>query len=106
MAYVLVVLAVGMEVLGTSLLPVTKGFTRLGPSLASLGSYAVSIMLLSRIVDRLPVGVVYAMWSGLGTTAVMAIGAVFLSEPLTITKIAGAGLIITGVIVLNLGGAR
>ncbi len=50
-------------------------------------------------------GVAYALWSGLGTAAIVAVGAVFLGEPITLVKVLGISLIVAGVLVLNLGGA-
>jgi small multidrug resistance pump len=106
MAYVVLMLAVAVEVVGTSLLKPSEGFTRLWPSLGSLGAYALAFVLLAQTVRRLPVGVVYAMWSGLGTVAIVAIGATFLGEPLSVLKAVGITLVIAGVVVLNLGGAH
>jgi multidrug transporter EmrE-like cation transporter len=74
MAYVLLVLAIAAEVLGTSLLKTTDGFSRTWPTVACLASYAVSFVFLARVVTELPVGLVYAVWSGLGTAAIVAIG--------------------------------
>jgi small multidrug resistance pump len=107
MAYVLLGLAIAAEVLGTSLLKSTEGFTRLWPTVASLGSYVVSFLALSTAIQKgLQVGVGYAIWSGLGTTLIVIIGALFLSEPVTPAKVIGAGLVVAGVVVLNLGGVH
>ena len=106
MAYVWLVMAIASEVVGTSLLKPSEGFTRLWPSLGSLAAYAVSFVLLARTVELLPVGVVYAMWSGLGTVAIVAIGVTFLGEPLSLAKVVGIALVVAGVIVLNVGGAH
>jgi small multidrug resistance pump len=106
MSYVFLVAAIAAEVLGTSLLKPSEGFTRLWPSLGSLAAYAVSFVLLARTIERLPVGVVYAMWSGLGTVAIVAIGVTLLGEPLNVAKVVGIALVIAGVVVLNLGGAH
>ncbi|MFC0006517.1 DMT family transporter [Micromonospora siamensis] len=106
MAYVYLLLAIASEVFGTSLLKATEGFTRLWPTLGMLLSYAVAFGLLALAVRDIPVGVAYAMWSGLGTAAIVAIGAVFLGEPLSIPKVVGVALVIAGVVVLNLGGAH
>ena len=106
MAYIMLITAIGLEVLGTSLLPSTQGFTRIGPSVICLATYAVVFVLLGRIVEHLPVSVVYATWSGLGIAAIMLIGATFLGEPLSPAKVAGATLIIGGVVVLNVAGVH
>ncbi|AGZ42601.1 DMT family transporter [Actinoplanes friuliensis] len=106
MAYVFLVLAIGSEVFGTSMLKATDGFSRLWPTVACLGGYVLSFVLLSQAVKHIPIGVAYAMWSGLGTAAIVAIGTVFLGESLNLVKVIGLGLIVGGVVVLNLGGAH
>ncbi|MEU5942171.1 multidrug efflux SMR transporter [Micromonospora sp. NPDC047548] len=106
MAYLFLLLAISAEVFGTSLLKATDGFTRLWPTLGLAVSYLAAFLLLALAVREIPVGVAYAVWSGLGTAAIVAIGAVFLGEPLSVTKVVGVGLVIAGVVVLNLGGAH
>lgn len=102
MGYFLLTLAIASEVLGTSLLKITDGFTRLWPSAACLLAYALSFVLLSQVVKTVPVGVAYAMWAGLGTVAIVAIGSVFFGETLGLVKIVGLILVIGGVVMLNL----
>jgi small multidrug resistance pump len=107
MPYLFLLAAIAFEVLGTSLLKATEGFTRLLPTVVCLGSYVAAFAALAwAIKHELPVGVAYAMWSGLGTAAIVAIGVIFLNEPISIQKIAGVVLVIGGVAVLNLGGAH
>lgn len=106
MAYVFLVAAIAAEVVGTSLLKATDGFTRLWPTVGCLAGYVLSFVALSQAVKGVPVGVAYAMWSALGTAAIVAIGAVFLGEPITVIKVVGVSLIIAGVVTLNLGGAH
>ncbi len=104
MAFVFLLAAIAAEVFGTSLLKASSGFTRLWPTLGVAGSYLLAFLLLAQVVRDIPVGVAYAMWSGLGTAAIVAVGAVFLGEPLTPTKVVGVALVIAGVVVLNLRG--
>ena len=107
MPYLVLLAAIAFEVVATSLLKSTEGFTRLWPTVACLTGYAAAFAALAlAIKQELPVGVAYAMWSGLGTAAIVAIGAVFLGEPVTTQKIAGVLLVISGVVVLNLCGAH
>lgn len=106
MAYVLLLIAIGIEVLATSLLRSTEGFTCLVPTVACLCCYAISFVLLANIVKSLPVGVAYAIWAGLGTSAIAMIGVFFLGEPLSIVKVGGIVLIVIGVVCVNLSGAR
>lgn len=105
MPYLLLGLAIGAEVLGTSLLRATHGFSRLGPTAICLVAYAVSFMLLAHVVRDLPTGVVYAMWSGLGTVAIVGIGVTFAGQALTAATVVGVLLVVAGVVVLNLGTA-
>lgn len=106
MSYVYLMVAIAAEIAATSLMKSTEGFTRLWPTLACLSGYAVSLVALSQAVKGVPVGVAYALWSALGTAAIVAIGAAFLGEPITLVKVAGISLIIAGVVTLNLGGAH
>ncbi|MFF5171698.1 DMT family transporter [Micromonospora sp. NPDC000089] len=98
--------AILAEVLGTTLLKMTEGFTRLWPTLGLAASYLTAFYLVAVAVRDIPVSIAYAMWSGLGTAAIVAVGAAFLGEPLTLTKLVGVALVIGGVVVLNLGGAH
>lgn len=98
--------AIALEVFGTSMLRSTESFSRLWPSVACLGAYALSIVGLSLAVRSLSVGTAYAIWAGVGTALVVAISTVFLHEPLTAAKTAGLALIVGGVVLLNLSGAH
>ena len=106
MAYLFLLIAISLEVLGTSLLGVTEGFSRFWPTAACLGSYAGAIFALARTVQDIPIGVTYAIWSGLGTAAIVTIGVIALGEAITPAKALGVALVIGGVVVLNLGGAH
>lgn len=106
MAYVFLLGAIAAEIVATSLMKSTEGFTRLWPTVASLAGYAISLVLLSQAVKGVSVGVAYALWSAVGTAAIVAIGAAFLGEPITVVKVVGISLIIAGVVTLNLGGAN
>jgi len=107
MPYLFLFVAIAFEVVATSLLKATDGFTRLWPTVAVLAGYAAAFAALAWAIRQdLPVGVAYAMWSGLGTAAIVAIGVVFLGEPVSLQKVAGVLLVIGGVATLNLGGAH
>ena len=107
MPYLFLLVAIAFEVIATSLLKATDGFTKLWPTVALLVAYVAAFAALAWAIKQdLPVGVAYAMWSGLGTAAIVAIGVVFLGEPISVQKIAGVVLVIGGVVVLNLGGAH
>ncbi|MEV7331514.1 multidrug efflux SMR transporter [Micromonospora sp. NPDC093244] len=104
MAYVLLGIAIAAEVLATSLIKSTAGFSRLWPTVGCLAGYGVAFLLLAQAVKEIPVGVAYALWSGLGTAAIVAIGAVFLGESVGPVKLTGIALIIAGVVIVNLVG--
>lgn len=106
MAYVFLLSAIASELAGTSLLKLSNGFTRLWPTLGCLAAYGLSFIFLSQAVRTIPVAVSYAIWSGLGTAGIVAIAALFLGEPITLVRVLGIGLIVVGVVILNLGGFR
>lgn len=105
MPYLFLALAIGSELIATTLLKYTEGFTKLWFTLGCLVGYGFAFFMLSLAVRDIPVGVAYALWAGLGTAAIVAIGALFLGEPITLVKVVGISLIVAGVLVLNLGGA-
>ncbi len=105
-AVLLLLAAIGIEVVSTALLPRTDGFTNPMWSVAVVAGYAVSIWLLAIVVRTLPVSMAYAVWSGLGTAIVAVIGYWFLGEQMGLLKAASLAMIVVGVIGLNLAGAH
>lgn len=95
-------LAIVLEVIGTSTLKLTEGFTRLGPSLVVIASYAFSFYLLSITLRYIPVGIAYAIWAGAGVFLVVIIGWLVLGQPLDRPALIGMALIVAGVVVINL----
>lgn len=106
MGYLLLAGAIAAEVCATTAMKYSDGFSRLWPSLLTLLGYVVSFALLAQTLRTVAVGTAYAIWAGVGTAAIATIGIVFLGEGMTAAKAAGIGLIIVGVVVLNLGGAH
>lgn len=104
--WLILLVAIGLEVAATSLLPRSRGFTDLKMSIVVLSGYASAIWLLSIVVRTMPVSVAYAVWAGGGTAAVAIVGLAFLGEPLTAAKVAFLAMIIVGVVGLNLSGAH
>ena len=102
----LLMAAIATEVAATAALPRTQGFKDPLWSALVIGGYAASIWLLAVVVRHMPVSTAYAIWSGLGTAAVAVIGALWLGESLGPLKVTALGMIITGVVVLNLQGAN
>jgi small multidrug resistance pump len=103
-AYVLLLVAIVAEVVATSALKVSDGFTRLLPSIVVVVGYAITFYLLTLVLRRLDLGFVYATWSGLGTVGVAVLGVLFFGDSMTFTRVVGIALVIIGVIVLNIGG--
>jgi Membrane transporters of cations and cationic drugs len=106
MGYVLLAGAIAAEVGATTAMKYTEGFSRLWPSLLTVLGYVVAFALLAQTLRTVSVGTAYAIWAGVGTAAIAAIGMVFLGEGLTVAKAAGLVLIIGGVVLLNVGGAH
>lgn len=101
-AYLILSLAIIGEVIGTSAMKASEGFTRLGPSLLTIAGYAAAFLLLAQVLDRIPVGVTYAIWSGAGIVLItLAAWAIYGQRP-DAAGFAGMGLIVAGVLVLNL----
>jgi len=99
--FVVLLAAVGIEVGATTILPKTRGFHDLPWSLVVLGGYALSIWLLAVVVRQMSVSVAYAVWSGLGTAAIAAVGVLAMGERMDAVKLTALTLIIVGVVVLN-----
>jgi small multidrug resistance pump len=99
-------LAIGTEVVATSALKASDGFSRLVPSIVVVAGYAASFYFLSLSLRDIPLGVVYAVWSGIGTAAIALIGILFFQETLGWVGIAGITLIVLGVVLLNVSGAH
>ncbi len=105
-AWVLLLSAIGVEVVSTASLPRTDSFREpLWTGLVLLG-YALSVLLLAIVIRNIPVSVAYAVWSGVGTAGIAVVGVLFLQERLDLARVAGIALIIVGVVVLNLHQAR
>lgn len=104
-AVMLLMTAIGVEVAATALLPRAQGFTDPGWSVVVVAGYAASIWLLAIVVRTLPVSVAYAVWAGVGTAVVAAVGCLFLGEPMGWVKALSLALIVLGVVGLNLAGA-
>lgn len=100
--FAILFLAIILEVVGTSLLKETQGFTRLWPTLAMAACYLTSLWLFSLTLRSLPLGVAYAIWAGLGIVLVAVVGAVLFGQRLDTPALLGIALIVAGVLVINL----
>ena len=101
--WALLLLAISAEVIGTSCLRLSEGMTRPLPTLLVFGAYAIAMALLSRVVLSIPLGLTYALWSGIGTVVIVLVGRFAYSQLLTPTQLIGIGLISAGVVLVNLG---
>ncbi|WP_435865079.1 DMT family transporter [Streptomyces spectabilis] len=106
MGYGLLAAAIVAEVAGTTAMKYSEGFSKLWPSLVTVVGYVLAFALLAQTLKTLSVGTAYAIWAGIGTAAVAAIGMVFMGESASLLKLSGIALVIAGVVVLNLGGAH
>lgn len=101
MAFIYLILAIVAEVVATSALKSSAGFTRLGPSAVVVFGYGLAFYLLSLVLRTLPVGVAYAIWAGLGIVLVTLVGMIAFGEQPDAPAIAGISLIVAGVVVLQ-----
>ena len=100
--YLLLFVAIGLEVLGTMLLPATQSFTKLLPSTVSAVSYMLSVSLLAVLAQKLPLAVIYSSWAGLGVFSVALLSYIFYKQTINWQTIAGLFLIVLGVTIVNI----
>lgn len=105
MKWVYLSLAILFEVAGTTSMKFSEGLTKLVPSILMFVFYSLAFSILSQALKKLEVGMVYAIWSGVGTALIVSIGILFFNEVFSVRKIMFIVLIIVGVIGLNLNGA-
>jgi small multidrug resistance pump len=98
--------AIVCELIGTNALKAADGFTRLLPTLLVIAGYGASFYLMSLSLRTIPLGIAYAIWSGLGTAAIAVIGVIVWREQLNTAGVIGIVLIIIGVILLNMFGGE
>ena len=106
MHWIYLVLAILFEVLGTTCMKLSEGFTRTLPGVLMFVFYGVCFSLLTLALKKIDVSLAYAVWSGMGTALIATIGILWFKEPLTAWKLISLALIIAGVIGLNLSGGR
>jgi small multidrug resistance pump len=94
-------IAIVAEVIATSALKASDGFSRLGPALVVIVGYGIAFYFLSLALRGIPVGVAYAVWSGVGIVLISVIGWFAFGQTLDAAAVCGIGLIMAGVIVLN-----
>ncbi|MEZ5751623.1 MAG: SMR family transporter [Paracoccaceae bacterium] len=94
--------AILFETIGTTALKASDGFTRPWPSVVVVLAYGVSFWLLSIVLRTMPVGIAYAVWSGLGICLIALIGLAVFGQRLDLPAVVGMGLILAGIVVINL----
>ena len=103
MGYIWLSIAIIAEVFGSSMLKLTDGFKRIFPTLGVVIGYAIAFYLLSLSLNELPLGVVYAIWAGVGTALTALVGVIFYKESLDLKKSFGILMVIGGIVLLNSG---
>ena len=102
MSWFYLLLAIGLEVCGTTCMKLSDGFAKPVPSVLIFVFYGLSIVSLTLAVKHIDISISYAVWSGLGTGLMALIGIAWFGEPLTAIKVVGLALIIAGVVGVNL----
>ena len=94
-------IAILSEVVATSFLKSSEGFTKIWPSLIVVVGYCMAFYFLSLTLDSIPIGVAYAVWSGVGIASIAIVSVIFFEQKIDFAALVGMGLIIAGVIVLR-----
>ena len=100
--WALLMLAITAEVLDTSCLRLSEGMTKPIPTVLVFSAYAIAMALLSKVVLSIPLGLTYALWSGIGTIAIVLVGWLAYKQALSVTQIIGIGMITSGVVLVNI----
>jgi len=99
--YAMLLVAIVLEVIGTTALQMSQQFTRLGPTVVLIFCYTGAFYFLSVTLRTIPVGIAYAIWSGLGIVLISLVGVLWFRQSLDMPAIAGLTLIVAGVVVIN-----
>jgi len=99
--FALLMIAIATEIVGTTALRLSAGFTKLGPSLVVVAGYLLSFFLYAQVLKQIPMGVAYAIWAGLGTAGVVVIGVLVWHDALSIWQVLGIVLVVAGAVLLN-----
>lgn len=100
--WILLLIGVGLEVVATTSLKLSQGFTRLWPSVAFVIFFAFGFYLFSLCIKHIEMGIAYAVWAGLGIGLITVVGIIFFSEEISLLKFLAITLIIAGAVILNL----
>jgi len=102
MGYIYLAIAIISEVAGTSALKASAQFTKPVPTLIVVLGYALSFYMLTKVLKTIPLGITYALWSGLGMVLVALVGTFYYRQTLDLPALLGIGLIVAGVVVMQL----
>lgn len=101
MGYLYLAIAIVAEVIATSALKASEGFSNVGPSIVVVIGFGVAFYCLSLVLKTIPIGVAYAIWSGLGIVLISIIGLLVFGQKLDLAAVIGIVLIVCGVVVMN-----
>ena len=101
MSWTFLIIAIIAEVIATTALKASEGFTRLSPAVITVVGYGIAFYLLALALKTIPVGIAYAVWSGVGIVAIAIIGYMVFNQAMDAAGVLGIGLILAGVLVLN-----
>lgn len=101
MSWIYLSIAIFAEIIATTALKKANGFSVLGPSIVTISGYAIAFYFLSLSLKSIPVGVAYAVWSGVGIVAISLIGLILFKQRLDTAGMIGMGFIVVGVLILN-----
>ncbi|URJ24381.1 multidrug efflux SMR transporter [Candidatus Blochmanniella camponoti] len=102
MDYLYLFIAILSEVIATSYLKASEGFSKLYPAIVVVIGYTLSFILLSLVLQTIPMGIAYSCWAGLGIVFITAVGYVFYDQKLDSLAVIGIALIIIGVVLINI----
>jgi len=104
MTWIFLILAIVLEVSGTISMKLSQGFSKFWPALSMFLFYALSLASLTMALKKIEISIAYAIWSGLGTALIATAGILWFKEPVSVFKMVSIGLVIIGIIGLNLSG--
>jgi small multidrug resistance pump len=105
-SWIILSVAILLEVVGTSCMKLSQGFSRIIPSILIFVFYGLSFVGLTIALKKIDVSIAYAVWAGIGTALISCIGIFYFKEPLTLVKVLSICLIVVGVVGLNLDGIK
>lgn len=106
MAWLLLAMTIVFEVMGTTMMKLSNGFTQIWPSIGVFACYAVSLAGITIVMRHMDLSIAYAVWSGAGTALTVMVGVYLFREPMTAMKLASLGLIIIGIVGLKIASTQ